>query len=151
MEPYTQEIIHKYMDPLDVDEVMEKLHATQTNSEIRSLIEKTYPTWLVHSTDRYSPDYPHFQKNWELIIDNRGLKPQEIVLVDFLLFNSDQHKLIMEFAERMTKRGYCVRRKEEFVGCEKCGKAVPRKSIWKRLVELKFPVPKKWSPTCSQC
>lgn len=151
MKQYSEEMVSKYSDPDNINVIIEKLKASQTHFDARKIIEQTYPDWFIHTTGEYSKDYPHFKKNWKIICDRSGVTPKSIVLVDFLIFNSDKHKLVSEFSERMTKEGYCVRRKEEFISCSNCGAAIPSKLIWKKLTELKIPAPRVWSERCQRC
>jgi len=47
-----------YIDPNDEDmkKVLKELEGLGDHSKIQELIIKTYPSWLIHSTNRYSKD-----------------------------------------------------------------------------------------------
>ena len=151
MQIYSPEILNKYMDPPNLKEIQEELKSIQDHSDIRKTIERVFPDWLAHTTDHYSKDYPHFQKNWETMCRVGKLTKQSLVLVEFLDFNKPNHRLVMDFAEKMTKSGYCVRRLGEFNGCDKCGAAIPVERLWVHLKKLKFPIPDEWSTHCVEC
>jgi hypothetical protein len=142
----------KYTDPPNIDELVTCFNnLPQDSAEIQKFIETTFPGWIVLSTTHYSPDYPHLQRNWEAICKMNGVTSQKIVIVDYINFNKDEYKLINLMCERMTTSGYAVRRKEEFIYCNKCYGALPIKQIWKDFKDKGIPVCSVWSPNCSKC
>jgi len=79
-----------------------------------------------------------------------GTKPTQIIIVDEL-FHDKEHKFIATAAEIATRAGFSVRRKSEYIPCEKCHCAVPVKELWQFFVDKKFKVPSVWNSTCSNC
>lgn len=141
-----------YIDPEEVHmkKILKELEGIGDQDKIQALIVKSYPTWLLHSTDKYSVDYPHLDKNWSTICDKNGVKKGKIVIVDAIIKDND-HLLINIFCERMTREGYVVRRRGELIDCQKCGAAIPSKIVYKHMKAYNLPVPNKWSDTCSTC
>lgn len=139
-----------YKDPHNIDNIISKILNTEKHNDIRNIIEETFPSWILGSTDSYCLDYPHLQKNWDHVCDKINTKKTQIVIVDYI--NSDEdHKLIPIFCELMTRFGYCVRRKEEYIGCCNCGKAIPMIEIWKQMKLNGIKTPENWSKKCSNC
>lgn len=130
--------------------VLKELEGLGDPLEIHKLITRTFPTWLIHSTPKYSEDYPHLDKNWTFVCDKNGASKQQIVIVDYII-KDDDHLLINIFCERMTREGYIVRRKEEFVSCDKCSAAIPSEKVYRHMKDNSLPVPDEWSPRCLSC
>lgn len=150
-----------YADPIDADKLREEFKTLKTRDEVKNFIDRVFPGWLVESTDRYSEDYPHLQKNWEFICGKLGAAPQRIIGVSRIEFDNtcddDERKeiprfsFIKEICEEMTKKGYCVRRVGEFTSCPVCERAIPVIEVWHLLKEKGMPVPGKWSDKCKKC
>jgi len=141
----------KYSDPPESKELISQLKSVSSNKEeLREFVEKTFPGWLLASTDKYCKDYPHLQQNWEHICGMNNVQPQKIVVVDQVKFD-ENHALLRTICDVMTQRGYVVRRKEEFTGCEVCRHAIPVREVWQLLKDKGLPVPTVWSTNCSEC
>jgi hypothetical protein len=139
-----------FKDPVNKEEILEKLQTIKTREETHQFIDNHFPGWLVISLTEYSKDYNYLQKNWEKICEMSKCKTQEIVLVSDIKFDKE-HIAINVIAEFMTRNGYCVRRSEEFLSCVTCEKAIPCQNLWKLMKDKNMPVPKKWSEKCSSC
>ena len=131
-------------------EVLDKLKNCSDVKEAEEIIEKTFPGWLFMSLDCYSKDYPHLQKNWEVLCSKMNTTPKKIILVKEINFE-EKDNAIINVCEFLTKNGYVVRRMEEFIACPVCERAMPCKPIWHLLKEKKFPVPDEWNNKCSSC
>jgi len=149
-----------YTDPEDYLEAKRVFDNAGTKEELRKYLDLVFPGWLIGSTDKYCNDYPHFQKNWNIICSQTGVIPQKIVLVDFVPIQNindsktdekNEYKLLSYICNKLTEKGYVIRRKDEFVGCEKCGKAIPIIEIWHLLKEKGIQVPEVWNGKCSRC
>jgi hypothetical protein len=140
----------KYEDPVNTKEIIEHVISLTEQSEIYEYISFIFPGWILHSTDHYSDDYDYLENNWKQICDLGKVKKAQIVLVDFIDFQENLI-LIKLFCEIMTRHGYTVRRKEEFIGCSKCGKGIATSYLWKIMFQKGLPVPNKWSSTCTKC
>lgn len=114
------------------------------DSEIQNYLSEVY----TGSSDSYSRDYPHLQKNWEILSRLAGTTPKKILFLDD--FNFDDSTL-SKICEKLTKKGYCIRRRREFIPCEKCSCVIPCIEVWKTMKEKSIPVPKVWKKTCSEC
>ena len=136
-----------FTDPENVEALLEEL---KTANNTQEFIEHVFPGWLIVSLDGYSSDYPHLERNWKTLCSTLKLEPQKIVLVSTIEF-TDNHRLLKEICEKMTRMGYCVRRAHEFIPCKVCEKAIPIREIHSLLLEKKMPVPKDWSDHCSSC
>ena len=139
-----------YKDPADMDHVIDRILNTEKHNDVKKIILETFPSWILGTTDSYCLDYPHLQKNWEHVCEKIGVECTRIAIVDFIHSDED-HKLIPIFCELLTRFGYCVRRKEEYIGCSKCGKVIPMIEIWKQMKTSGLNVPEAWSKKCSSC
>jgi hypothetical protein len=142
-----------YVNPVNTNEIIEKLKNTETHDEIVNIINETFPTWILGWLKAYSSDYPHFQKNWENVCTSTKTKPLRVVIVNKIVFNDENYSLLRMFCELLTLFGHSVRRKEEFVECKLCGDALPTPYIYNALKEkgTGIKIPLFWSPKCSTC
>jgi len=131
-------------------EILDQLTSAQTIADAERVIERYYPNWLLLSLERYSEDYPHLQNNWLRLCQDMQTEPKKIVLVNEILFG-DTPTTLNKICEFMTKKGYVVRRSNEFVACSVCERAIPCLEIWTFLKEKGFPVPSAWSNKCTSC
>jgi hypothetical protein len=139
-----------YIDTPNKEEIIEKLHTLENAEEIRAFVDEIFPEWLVYATKTYSKDYEYLHKNWYAVCRMIPADPQMIVLVKSIIFDDD-HTIMKEVCEVMTKRGFCVRRLEEFTVCSVCNGVIPVKEVWELMNSKKMPVPETWSNTCSGC
>lgn len=139
-----------YRDPKNRDDIISRFEKLSDKKEIQEFIEEIFPGWLQVAVDRYSYDYDYLQRNWRKICQMTNTTPKKIVLVSDIHFDED-HKLLQEFCEVMTKHGYCVRRAAEFKICEKCYSAIPDEDVWKLMRGNGMPVPRRWSNRCRDC
>lgn len=143
-------IIEKYNDPPNVDEILEKIRTLPTIGDIKKLTDEYFPDWIVTVMDDYSDDYPHLRKNWHAICQMAKIKPTQIMIVEDIL-RGENNKLIRAFAECFTYSGFVVRRKAEFFPCDVCGKAIPSISLWQYMKDKNMNVPENWFVTCQKC
>jgi len=145
----------EYLDPENWEGILHEIKIAQKEEEeITEYISRFYPKWIVGSTNDYCNDYPYLKHTWNVICERNGVNRQKIVLVDKVFFDKkDQvsHNLIMGLCEVFTRKGYVIRRKEEFIGCEKCGKAIPVQELWVLMKEKGMPVPIAWNIKCTEC
>lgn len=141
---------NKYTNPDNFKEIIDSLVEAKTHQDLMDIVQKSFPEWLLGTIKQYSSDYPHLQKNWSIVCDKIGVKPTEIVVVDYINSGKD-YKLIQAFCELMTTAGYCVRRKEEVIACVKCGDAIPMLELWRKMKKAGLKVPGEWSKKCSSC
>ncbi len=139
-----------FCDTTERQAILQEIEGKQNPDDVEALINYFYPNWLILSLDKYSNDYPHLQRNWEIMCQTMRVVPRKIILVDDIKFDND-HKIINQVAEYMTKNGYVVRRLGEFIVCPTCNGAIPTRSIWSLLKEKKFPVPDIWGNKCQRC
>lgn len=117
--------------------------------EIQKLIEKFYPGWLEHSTNSYSNDYLFLQNNWKKICELNKTTPKKLIFVSSIEFKPE-FSILNKLCDFLTRNGYCIRRSNEFVLCEKCNKAIPSIELWE-LIKNKPGIPSVWSESCSTC
>ena len=141
-----------YRDPAEgeMKEILSRLSSTGDTEDIRAIINSVYPTWLVSVMREYSQDYPHLNGNWTVICGKNGSQKRGIVLVDEIV-KDEEHLLINIFCERMTREGYMVRRRGEFVSCEVCNSAIPSLEVYSKMKMNFIKVPTVWSRTCTTC
>lgn len=140
----------KYIDPSNTSEILNNLQNIPTLGEVKKLIDEVFPSWIITTMNIYCSDYPHLMTNWIQICRMSGVEPKQIIIVDDIVFD-DSHTLIKAFSECFTRSGFVVRRKNEYISCEKCCSAVPTENMWNILKEKGFEVPTKWNKYCSIC
>jgi hypothetical protein len=143
----------KYKDPENVNEILEKIRNAPTLGHVKPILDSLYPTWILGSMKAYSNDYSQLQNNWETICKLSKVKPTEIIIVDFIVYDkSESHTLIKIFSEILTKSGFCVRSKNEFLSCKKCGLALPSESLYDSMKQNNIKsIPSRWMPVCENC
>ena len=88
-----------YNDPENLNDILTKIKLAPTLGDVKPILDSLYPTWIVGNMKGYSKDYPLLQKNWETICDLSRVKPIEIIIVDFILYNQDnKHTLLHVFS-----------------------------------------------------
>lgn len=132
------------------EEILGKLKNCQTIGNVKDLINQTFPDWIVAFLPYYSDSYPHLNRNWLKICEMQQVKPTEIIIVSDIIFD-DEHIILKSFCECLTRAGFCVRRKIEFIPCSVCNKAIPTQEIYNLFVDKQFEVPERWSPNCFGC
>ena len=141
----------KYLDPPETKEILEEMKKLPTIGEINTLIAKTFPTWHITALKGFSTNYPHLNKNWSTLCEHIGVSPTEVLIVEEVFFD-DEHTLIRNFTECLTRAGFCVRRKDDYIPCTKCELvAVPTPRIHDTFKEKSIPVPEKSIPICKDC
>ena len=143
--------IQKFQDPENVDEIVEQVKNCSTHDDIVTLINKTFPGWIMGWPKRYCVDYPHFQNNWEFVCKKSNCNPLSVIIVDTIVFDNPNFKLVRLFCELLTVFGHSVRRKDEFIGCKLCGNAIPVERIYYELIQRKVDVPNCWMVKCKDC
>ncbi len=122
--------------------------------EMQEFIENNYPGWLCGVTDEYSHDYSFLANNWKIICDKIKTRPQRIITVKRVFFDKKdnvRHHTIMTFCEELTRKGYVIRRMDEFINCSVCYKALPTYELWEHMKQKGLPVPPEWDTVCSGC
>jgi hypothetical protein len=143
-----------YEDPSNIDEIHTRIKNAPTMGDVVKIVDEVFPGWLVAGVKSYSDDYPALTKRWEENARSKfNVKPACVLLVDKLIVvgNRDSHTLIHMFAELFFRSGFSVHRKEEFVCCRICSKAIPCKQFYNLMVTNKEYIPSKWSDTCTSC
>ena len=143
----------KYKDPENVNEILEKIKNAPTLGHVKPVLDSLYPGWILGNIKGYSKDYPQLQNNWETICKLSKVKPLEIIIVDFIVYDKlDKFTLIKIFSEILTKSGFCVRSKDEFFPCKKCGLALPTDILYDNMKQNNSKsIPSKWMPICENC
>lgn len=137
----------KYADPENTVEIILKIKNCPTLGEIKNLMDKTFPGLFITVLPEFSEDYPHLNKNWKSICDSIPTTRKQIIILDNY---SEDCSLVKTFTECFTTAGFAVRRKSEYIPCEKTGKALPTEPIYMLLKEKGFTVPEKWSQFSSK-
>ena len=141
----------KYANPENTQDILKLISTLPTLGDVKPVLEETFPGWIVGGMPYYSSDYQHLQKNWEMMCKAMSVKPVQIVIVDELYFD-DEHSLLQVFGDIMTQSGFCVRRKEEFFPCKKCGAALPQPGLYDIMKEKGVAsLPNRWFPICTNC
>lgn len=140
----------KFTDLPNKTELKQQFMKLQDELQMWNFVEETFPGWIHKVIYKYSKDYPHLTNNWNKICELLQTKPQRIILVSWISGDPD-HQLTRDFAEILTKKGYIVRRADEFIQCKLCNSAIPDKELWTKMKEHKLPCPDKWSYICTNC
>lgn len=140
----------KFIDPPNVNEIIERVKKCPTMKDINDLLYEIYPKWIVLYLERYSDDYPQLQNNWEFITSKHNIKKCQMVIVQKMI-NDDSHKLIQLFAEIYSLSGFIVRSKDEIIPCEKCFSAIPNIETYEKMKNEGLPVPERWLRVCQNC
>jgi len=114
--------LHK--DPENWESVVDIMKTKKTMKEILGLFQTTFPGIVVGFMDGYSADYPHLTEDWEKVVNKIGVKRTQVMILDNVSFD-ENHNLVKNFCECFTRSGFSVRRKMEFVPCQKTGVAIP--------------------------
>lgn len=139
-----------FVDPENVSEIFEKIRNLPTLGDIRILIEEIFPNWIITSTNRFSDDYSHLNRNWETYCSSLQTSPKHIIIVEDLVYDKN-HRVIQAFTELATKSGFCIRKKEDYGLCSSCCKCIPTRAMYDKFVEKNIPVPERWNGRCSNC
>jgi len=140
-----------YKDPEDVESLLHKLQDAETIDDVIKLTTNTYPDWIIGFIDDFSDDYPHIQRGWSNMCEKIGLKRNKIIIVDDIIFDTE-HTFIIAISECLTRSGFMVRRKSEYIPCNVCKKAVPSYKSWKVMKDNSISgIPSTWKDTCTTC
>jgi hypothetical protein len=146
-----------YEDNENLETILEELKNCQMVEDIMNLVNKYYPSWIVYVLDKFSDDYPHLTYNWEHIVKLNNVKKAKIIIVDELNFG-DNYKMMNTVCEILTKSGFLVRDKKDFIKCSVCNSVLVSSSIYDILYKIntndkarKIQIPETWNNKCSTC
>ena len=83
-----------YKNPSNHLDIKSQIENSNDHLEISNIIKETFPTWIRFFGQKYSSDYPHLQRNWELICTSMNVSPMDIILVDYISFNDPDYSLL---------------------------------------------------------
>jgi len=146
-----EQTLQPFQDPKNVADIIEKVKNCDTHDDIITLINNTFPNWILGWPKRYSVDYPHLKNNWEFTCKKSGCSTLSVIIVDTIVFKDPKYTLVRLFSELLTVFGHSVRRKDEFIGCKICGDAIPCKSVYNQFVQRKITTPNCWMVKCAGC
>jgi hypothetical protein len=149
--------------------VFSKIKNCQNLGEIYNLINSYYPNWIVDMFDEYSTDYPHLSSNWSHMCSTVNTTKKSILLVSHISFVENMVENMIEnvnesieilkmISELLTKMGFVIRIKGDFIHCKKCNKAIPKKEIYDIIIKTKndkkisnIYIPNEWNDICTNC
>jgi hypothetical protein len=140
-----------FQDPSNYKEIIEQIKECENHDQVVSLINKTFPEWILGWPKKYSKDFPILTNNWEYVCKKSGTSPLSVIIVETVIFDDSKYTLIKMFSELLTLFGHSVRRKEEFIECTTCGNALPTKTIFLELLERKSTDITSWNTKCIDC
>lgn len=142
----------KFKDPENLEEIRDLITKCPTLKEIIELIEQIYPNWIITFLHKYSDDYPHLEKNWEILTKKTNINKTQILIVEYIDDEDDgNHELIQLFVQLFNEIGFIVRSKEEIFPCKICKAAIPHIPSYNKMKELNLEVPEVWNDKCSKC
>ena len=137
-----------YVDSEDLMENILKIKNSPTLGDVKKLMDSIYPTLFITVFDSFCDDYPFLNENWRKLCNSIPTTPKQIMILDNY---PDDCMLIKAFAECFTTAGFLIRRKYEFIPCEKCRKAVPSEIAYNIFKDQNSVVPDVWSRYCKSC
>ena len=144
--------MYKYKNPENTDVIINKLKEQKSLLDVVNLIKETFPEWIITYMDSFCNDYPHLENNWDILCNRMGVRKAQIIIVEVCEpQEGEEFSLFNMFTECLTRAGFLVRSKWQFVPCSTCGCAVPTQEIYEFLKEKKIKTPEKWSTKCSKC
>lgn len=147
----TKAIESKYSDPSNTQEVLEELKNVATLGDVNTLINRVFPGWQVAALTGFCGCYPHLTSNWNILCDRIGVPPTQVLIVRELAFDDD-HILLRNFVECLTRSGFAVKRMVDYIPCSKCEVvAVPTPQIHNLMKEKGIAVPETNIPVCKTC
>lgn len=110
-------------------------------------IDNKYPKWVYKISDKFSKDYEYLNSNWCHMCNVFNTTPKKIIIVENM--NNDEFYTL---AELLTKVGFIIRSRDEYIYCLKCNKCIPTEKTYDIMKE-KIPsiIPKSYSNCCSNC
>ncbi len=139
---------------MDLTKIESDLNDLDDENEIENYINEIKPGWIVDIINGYSDDYKILRKNWYQICEVCKVSPRKIITVRHLpTDNTDKDfELIHVLADNLSSKGYLMRRFNELVKCEECGRGLLSEDLYKLFKDRGSKVlPKKWSNRCSAC
>ena len=140
----------KYKNPDNTEEIMEELKNSKNMGEVKQLVDQVFPDWFVTTMDSFSDDYPQSNDTWSGICDKIGVKPAQIIIIEEVE-SGENYSLVQHFAECFTKSGFAIRKKMQFIPCNKCNKALPSIIMYNIMKEKGVKLPDSWENTCQTC
>jgi hypothetical protein len=137
-----------YTDPDNLIDIITQIKNSATIGDVKKLMDSIFPTLFITIMVSFSNDYPHLNKNWNTLCSSINTTPKKVIIFDNY---TEDCILVKTFAECFTTAGFSVRRKNEFIPCKKCGKAIPSEHIYNIFKEKKVDVPEHWSVYCVSC
>jgi hypothetical protein len=110
-------------------------------------IDEKYPKWVYKICDKYSNDYNYLNSNWVQMARVFNTTKKKIIIVENMLEDE-----LYTFAELLTKVGFIIRTKDEYIYCSKCNKCIPTEKTFNIMKEknIQF-IPESYSTFCSSC
>lgn len=140
-----------YKDPENIDSILDEIKKAPTLGDIKILIDKYYPNWIIDVIEKYSLDYPNLNSNWMTVCKKCNTTPKKILIVCQICLIDKEHVLLNTFCELLTRSGFCVRKYDDFVKCKKCSRAIPCIELYNVLKNNGNKVPECWSEVCTEC
>lgn len=142
-----------YTDPNedDMKRVFEILKMCDSYTKVIDTVRDVFPNWIVSTGVKYCRDYPHLQKNWEIMCTKTQTEPKIILRVDNITFDT-KHVLLHLFCERLTRDGCVIRHKNDLVHCTRCNALIPSKEMYLQLKTApQLKIPHTWKNKCVVC
>lgn len=134
-----------------LEKIYKEIQEIKSGDEAYAFVKKYAPNWIVDEADDYAKEYKTFKKNWRKIYEMTRQSKRKILLVSKIMFKEQdpekKYTILQMLCEILTRAGYCVRRRGEFVKCERCGLAI----MSKEAEENNGQEQKYYTPYCKGC
>jgi len=138
---------------MDLNEIENDLKELSDENEIERYVNNIYSGLITDIINGYSDDYKILRKNWYQMCEACEVSPKKIITLSKLPDNKDKDfNLIHTIADSLSAKGYLIRRDEELIKCDACGRGLLSEGLYNMFKSRgSKSLPKKWSIRCSGC
>ena len=138
---------------MDLSKIENELRDLSDQNEIETYVNNIHNGLIIDIMDDYSNDYKILRDNWHKICEVCKVNPTKIITVSKLPDNNDKDfNVIHVICDTLSSMGYLIRRNQELIKCQVCGKGLLCQSLYDMFKSRNSPhLPEIWSQKCSSC
>lgn len=144
-----------YSDPTDtviLEKIKQELTKAKTIGEMKDILTRVYPDFIVGFIQEFSLDYPTLTWSWRRLCQYSGVNPTQIMIVNNWNRSDKNHTIVEIVIASFIASGFVVRQVSEVQACMVCGKGIATEQYYQVLKDKgASPLPTRWSPACSAC